>query len=137
MTAESDTGPQPWEGTCPYCEKKSGHLNNHVRQSKGDGHGPAGGYPDSWDTENHERREQASQPAQNGSEQEAPGRTITGPGASEVHGPDPDAEAADEELPSMTFDGGETRDYECPDCEETVPYGAEECDEGHGQRWTA
>lgn len=138
MTAESDTGPQPWEGECPYCDKKSGHLNNHVRQSKGDGHGPAGGYPDSWDKENHERRETAQQGPQNGSD-DAPGQSVTGPGATEVHGADPDevGDGQGEELASITFEGGETRIYECPDCEETVDYGAEECEEGHDQRWTA
>jgi hypothetical protein len=34
--------------TCPYCEKKTSALKNHVRQSGAGGHAPSGQYPDGF-----------------------------------------------------------------------------------------
>lgn len=34
--------------TCPFCEKKTSALKNHVRQSGGGGHAPSGQYPDGF-----------------------------------------------------------------------------------------
>lgn len=35
--------------TCPYCETDPNQLNNHIRMSSDDAHGPQGTYPDDWD----------------------------------------------------------------------------------------
>lgn len=35
--------------TCPYCAKECSALKNHVRLASGDGHGPAGSYPEDFE----------------------------------------------------------------------------------------
>jgi len=34
---------------CPFCEATPQMLNNHIRLSRGNGHGPMGQYPDGYD----------------------------------------------------------------------------------------
>ena len=33
---------------CPYCGKEQRAVKNHIRLTDGDGHGPAGQYPEGW-----------------------------------------------------------------------------------------
>lgn len=36
---------------CPICGKPVGQVNNHVRMSDDDDHGPQAMYPENWDTD--------------------------------------------------------------------------------------
>lgn len=40
--------------SCPYCENDPNQLNNHIRMSSDDAHGPQGTYPDDWDNDARE-----------------------------------------------------------------------------------
>lgn len=110
---------------CPICGCKTGHINNHVRMSNGDGHGPTQQYPDGWD----QSTESFDDP--DGSE--------TGSDLVLEHGDDDRDDDRDDEPERLSLDDDESdfRDYECPndDCSETVDYLDDECAEGHSQTW--
>jgi hypothetical protein len=123
----SESDADPWEGECPYCDKSTGHLNNHIRPTDGAGHGPAGQYPSDWDPD----AKRLVEPDDGGDEQGGDG------GDGVTIDPQGDDEDDGEDLATLTVEtGGESpRTYECPECEIEVAYGADECDEGHEQEW--
>jgi hypothetical protein len=117
----SEADADPWEGDCPYCDTSTGHLNNHIRPTDGNGHGPAGQYPDDWDKENRE----VIDPAEADDSEDGEGVTL-----------DPES-ASDDDDDELTIEAGDTgpRSYECPECNVEVEYGTEECENDHTQEW--
>lgn len=108
---------------CPICECDTAHLNNHIRMSNGNGHGPTQQYPDGWD-KSAEGFVDVDVDVNEGSDV-----------AIDVDGSDvdePDAEAlVIEDRPS------DMREYECTECEASIGYLDDECSEGHEQEWYA
>lgn len=122
---------------CPFCETVTGHLNNHVRMSEGDGHAEQGEYPDDWDKES---------PESYGDEQDGDGDEIPDEGEPlniepagggdeseiEIEEADIDPEGAEA---AETLEFGDSmadrREYECGNCGEPIPYlGGEEHPDG-------
>lgn len=116
------------EGTCVYCQKTVGHLNNHIRMSTGD-HGPQGQYPGDWDPETWERNPQGSNGTTDGGSDGSDPRADHGGTTVDVDGPD----EASQDLADLVVDDhrADAREYECGECGADVPYlqDCEECGE--------
>lgn len=128
------------EMDCPYCGKHSGQINNHVRMSKGDGHGSTGEYPDDWDRHDHQRNGADPEPDQAAETVDPHGDDPPGdlnPGGSEItveQGDDLDPGEPDQsEREQLGFadDMSEKREYECGNCGEPLSYlGGDDREEG-------
>jgi len=99
---------------CPYCTDEPNHVNNHVRMSNDDDHGPAQTYPDDWDPEAETRSD----------ELEEAGSPRSNPGGQTVHGLEDDPENTETGASevSLADSPADAREYECGECNADVPY---------------
>lgn len=131
---------------CPICGGDSGHINNHVRMSAGDGHGPQGTYPDGWDTDagTFEETGDAETPVPDADQGDDP----DGEPVEQADAPEPEAATSDvdlsgddrgdepepdDDLSELLFgdDEEDASEYECGECAEPLPYlGGDDRDEG-------
>lgn len=116
---------------CPICGEQTGHANNHVRMTDGDGHGPMSSYPDGWDTDDPA----AFEPANVEADTDETEKNEQSENASDVE-IDPNDESGDgdrEELAELTFadDEADASEYECGECSEPLQYlGGKDADGG-------
>lgn len=116
---------EPDTAVCGLCDREVGQVNNHVRMSSDDVHGPQGAYPENWDPSGG-------------------GRLVGGAdqggddlGRTDVTAPD-DQEDADD-LPELELgdDPADARTYDCGGCGATVEY-LGDCDDcGEALAWGA
>lgn len=140
-------------GKCPFCDKTKKNLNSHIVQSAGGGHGPGREYPNTW---NPDDRELIDEPEPDGSAVEG-----TGGGEPETGGEVFDLDRAIEEENEsenesssgstssetskleLGFDDINPREYECGNCQKSIPYlggndrdgGGKECPECRERLW--
>lgn len=142
-------------GTCPFCDKEKKNLNSHIVQSAGDGHGPGREYPETWDPDAREMKDEPDGSAVEGTgggEPETGGevfdldRAIEESNEETTSSGSDDSGESDSSEPAkleLGFDDIEPREYECGNCQEPVPYlggddrdgGGKECPECSERLW--
>lgn len=108
---------------CPLCGCGTAHVNNHVRMTNDEVHGPTQTYPDGWD--------KSKEQLENDPDDEE-GQTA---GTLEI--PDDRDDEPDAVPLEIEARPSDMREYECPDCETPVDYLDDECANEHEQRWYA
>lgn len=118
---------------CPICGEQTGHANNHVRMTDGDGHGPMSEYPEGWDKDQGDFDPEAF-----AVETEEDDETEENDSESDVQidpEPDPEHVEADDEREELTFADTEAdaSEYECGECGEPLEYLGGKNAEGGGK----
>lgn len=124
---------QPDTAVCGLCDQEVGQVNNHVRMSSDDVHGPQGAYPENWDPSDGGRLVGG---ADQGGDDDL-GRTALTFEPADVT--PPDAEEGDDALPELELadDPADARTYDCGGCGATVEF-LGDCDDcGEELAWGA
>ena len=141
-------------GTCPFCDETKKNLNSHIVQKGGGGHGPSREYPENWDST---AREIIDEPDGSTVEGTGGGEPETG---GEIFDLDKAIEESDEEDRGdqlgdeenessksepleLGFDSIQPREYECGNCQHSIPYlggddrdgGGKQCPECSERLW--
>lgn len=114
----------PNRDVCELCDEEVGQVNNHVRMSSDDLHGPQGAYPEGWDPSGGGRLVTADAGDQDDGAEGATVDLVDGPG---------------DDLPELDLedDPADARTYDCGGCGSTVAF-LGDCDDcGEELAWGA
>jgi len=107
---------------CHICDEAFHNVSNHIRMSKGDGHGPQGSYPDESDTEQIESEEGESK-IEDSVIFDAPDPVpVTDPAPVEVDGPEILNAPCGGNIDVTELSDGQT--LKCPHCGDSLTYEA-------------
>lgn len=102
----------PNRSVCELCSEEVGQVNNHVRMSSDDTHGPQGAYPDGWDPSGGGRLVQDD---------------VQDDGAETIVADDGADDGDDLAVLELGDDPADARTYDCGNCEATIDF-LDDCD---------